>query len=69
MSVYRIIQSSTNGSPSCIQSIFYAISNQAAYNKFEEVVNAKEYMFSYLWLEYYNTETNSYEILKYPPNN
>ncbi len=67
MPIYRIIQSSTNGKPACVQSTFYESSNQAAYKKFEQLVNNQEYTFSYLWLEHYNTETNAYEILKYPP--
>lgn len=67
MPIYRIIQSSTNGSPTCIQSTFYEISDQTAYNKFEKLVNSQEYTFSYLWLERYNEQTNEYEILKYPP--
>lgn len=67
MPIFRILQSSTNGSPACIQSTFYEISNQFAYNKLEKLINAKENTFSYLWLERYNEQTNEYEILKYPP--
>jgi hypothetical protein len=67
MPTYRIIHSSTDGKPASVQSTFESISDQIAYKKFEEIINANEYTFSYLWLEYFNTETNAYEILKYPP--
>lgn len=67
MPLFRICQSSTNGTPAAVHSTFYEINQQAAYNKFKKIIDTQKFTFSYLWLEYYNEQTCEFKILKYPP--
>lgn len=69
MPIYRIIQSNSNRTAACVQSTFFASSNDEALSKLNKYNDSYHNIFSYLWLEIYNELTHTYDIIKNTDNN